>query len=180
MTDKSNTKALVYGALCIALAFALSYVKLFSMPMGGSVTLCSMLPLMFYSYRFGLPKGLLAGLAYGFLQLMQKPEVVHWAQLVLDYPLAFMLIGLAGITAKREDVASGALWRLPLGVLIGGLARMACHIISGAVYFAAYAPEGMNAWWYSLLYNGGYLGVDTLICMLVALVPPVHKTLLKL
>ena len=75
MTTQNKTKSLVYGALCIALSFALSYVKLFSMPMGGSVTLCSMLPLMFYSYRFGLSKGLLAGLAYGLLQLIQKPEL---------------------------------------------------------------------------------------------------------
>lgn len=180
MTNQSKTKALVYGALCIALSFALSYVKLFSMPMGGSVTLCSMLPLMYYSYRFGLPKGLLAGLAYGFLQLMQKPEVVHWAQLVLDYPLAFMLIALAGLTANRSDITSGAAWRLPLGVLIGGLARMVCHIITGAVFFGEYAPAGMNAWWYSFLYNAGYLGLDTLICMVVAAIPPVNKTLLKL
>ena len=67
----TNTKRLVYGALCIALSFALSYVKLFSMPMGGSITLCSMLPLMLYAYRFGTPAGLLAGLAYGLLQLIQ-------------------------------------------------------------------------------------------------------------
>ncbi len=180
MTDQTRTKSLVYGALCIALAFALSYVKLFSMPMGGSVTLCSMLPLMFYSYRFGLGRGLLAGLAYGLLQLLQKPEVVHWAQLVLDYPLAFALIGLSGVTAAKDGRLSGAAWRLPLGVLIGGAARMACHVVSGAVFFGAYAPEGMNAWWYSFLYNGGYLGVDTLLCMLVAALPPVRKTLLKL
>lgn len=179
MTDQSKTRTLVYGALCIALSFALSYVKLFSMPMGGSVTLCSMLPLMFFAYRFGLGNGLLAGLAYGLLQLIQKPEIVHWLQLILDYPLAFMLIGLAGVAAKRDDPLSGAAWRLPLGVLIGGAARLICHVISGAVFFGAYTPEGMNPWWYSFLYNGGYLGVDTLICMVVAAIPPVRKALLR-
>ena len=180
MTDRNKTKSLVYGALCIALSFALSYVKLFSMPMGGSVTLCSMLPLMFYSYRFGLPKGLLAGLAYGLLQLIQKPEVIHWAQLILDYPLAFALVGLAGVTAAKDGLASGAAWRLPAGALIGGAARLLCHVVSGAVFFGQYAPEGMNPWWYSLLYNGGYLGVDALICAAIAAIPPVRKALMKL
>ncbi len=178
MTNTTKTKTLVYGALCIALSFALSYVKLFSMPMGGSVTLCSMLPLMFFSYRFGVSKGLLAGLAYGLLQLIQKPEIAHWAQLLLDYPLAFTAIGLAGVTAKRGDVLSGAAWRLPAGALVGGAARLICHVISGAVFFGAYAPEGVNPWWYSFLYNGGYLGVDTLLCMVVAAIPPVRKVLL--
>ncbi len=179
MTTDNKTKSLVYGALCIALSFALSYVKVFSMPMGGSVTLCSMLPLAVYSYRFGLPKGLLAGLAYGLLQLLQKPEIVHWAQLLLDYPLAFMAIGLAGLTACRADVTKNASWRLPLGVVIGGVARAVCHIVSGAVFFGMYAPEGTGAWVYSLLYNGGYLGVDTLVCAVVAAIPPVRKALLK-
>lgn len=179
MTETNKTKALVYGALCIALSFALSYVKLFSMPMGGSVTLCSMLPLALYSYRFGLPKGLVAGLAYGLLQLIQKPEIVHWAQLLLDYPLAFMAIALSALTACRSDVTKDASWRLPLGVFIGGAARACFHIVSGAVFFGMYAPEGTGAWLYSLLYNGGYLGVDTLLCAAVAAIPPVRKALLK-
>ena len=180
MTTDTKTKTLVYGALCIALSFALSYVKLFSMPMGGSVTLCSMLPLMYYSYRFGVGRGLLAGLAYGLLQLLQKPEVVHWAQLLCDYPLAFAAIGLAGVTANRGDFTKGAVWRLPLGVLVGGAARAVFHIVSGAVFFAEYTPAGMNAWWYSFLYNGGYLGVDTLLCMVIVSIPPVRKALLRL
>ena len=179
MTNDTKTEALVYGALCIALSFALSYVKLFSMPVGGSVTLCSMLPLMVYSYRFGLPKGLLAGLAYGLMQLLQKPEIIHWAQLLLDYPLAFTAVALAGVTACRGDVTKDAVWRLPLGVLIGGIARAICHIVSGAVFFGEYAPAGTSAWLYSLLYNGGYLGMDTLLCMVVAAIPPVRKTLLR-
>ena len=181
MTEKTaNTKSLVYGALCIALSFALSYVKLFSMPMGGSITLCSMLPLLFYAYRFGLAKGLLAGLAYGLLQLVQKPEVVHWAQLLLDYPLAFALLGLAALPRNKVDLNGGAVWRLPLGILIGCGARLACHVASGAIFFGEYAPAGMNAWWYSFLYNGGYLGVDALLNMVVISLPPVRKALLKL
>lgn len=180
MTNSNKTRSLVYAALCIALSFALSYVKLFSMPMGGSITLCSMLPLMWYAYRFGLAKGLLAGLAYGLLQLIQKPEIVQPAQLLLDYPLAFMALGLAALTAGKNGGEADGLWRLPVGILIAGTVRLLCHAVSGAVFFGAYAPEGMNPWWYSLLYNGGYLGVDTLLCMVVAFVPPVQKLLRRL
>ena len=178
--NSMNTKSLVYGALCLALSFALSYVKLFSMPMGGSVTLCSMLPLMAYAYRFGVPKGLLAGLAYGLLQLLQKPEIVHPLQLILDYPLAFMMLGFAGLMRSRADADTSKAWRLPAGIVVGGLLRMACHIVTGAVFFGAYAPEGVNAWWYSLLYNGGYLSVDTVVCAAVACIPPVRKVVSKL
>ncbi len=167
-----GVRPLVYGALSIALAFALSYVKLFSMPLGGSVTLCSMLPLMLFSYRFGVRPGLLCGLAYGLLQLLQKPEIVHWAQLLCDYPFAFTVLGLAGVW-RNARLPEGV--RLPLGIVTGGALRLLFHVLSGAVFFAAYTPEGMNPWWYSFLYNGGYLGVDTLLCLLAALLPPVKR-----
>ena len=181
MTNQSSkTKVLVYGALCIALSFALSYVKLFSMPLGGSVTLCSMLPLMFYAYRFGTPAGLLAGLAYGLLQFIQKPEVAYWLQILVDYPLAFAMLGLAGLTRNPSQLDAGMAWRLPAGILLAGIGRLLCHVVSGAVFFGMYAPEGMNPWWYSFLYNGGYLGIDTLLCLVVASVPPVRKLLLKI
>ncbi|MEG1756345.1 MAG: energy-coupled thiamine transporter ThiT [Clostridia bacterium] len=176
----SKTKVLVYGALCIALSFALSYVKLFSMPFGGSVTLCSMLPLMFYAYRFGTPAGLLAGLAYGVLQFLQEPIVYHWAQVLLDYPLAFTMLGLTGITRSKADLNQGAAWRLPLGMLIACVGRLVFHVISAILFFAEYAPEGMSPWLYAFLYNGGFLGADLLICLLVVSIPPVRKTLLRL
>lgn len=176
----SKIKTLVYGALCIALSFALSYVKLFSMPFGGSVTLCSMLPILFYSYRFGVPAGILAGVAYGILQFIQEPYIYHWVQVILDYPLAFALLGLAGIMRNRSDLYAGSAWRLPVGMGIGCAGRLLCHVLSGVIFFAEYAPVGMNPWWYSLLYNGGYLGMDLLICLVVVSIPPVRKALLRL
>ena len=153
-----TTQALIQGGLCLALSFVLSYVKLFSMPMGGSITLCSMLPLFYFSNRYGWRAGLVAGLAYGLLQFIQKPEIYHWAQVILDYPLAFMMLGLAG-TVKN----------LQLGSLIGGVGRMICHILSGWLFFGSWAPEGMNAFVYALAYNGAYWGVDLLICILLSI-----------
>ena len=92
-----TAKSLAYAALSIALAFVLSYVKLFRMPNSGSVTLASMLPLMLFSAAYGVGPGLLAGAAYGLLQYVQGGYFVHPIQFLLDYPIAFALIGLAGV-----------------------------------------------------------------------------------
>ena len=155
---KTDTRALTYGALCMAMSFVLSYIKLWSMPLGGSVTLASMLPLLWYSNRFGVKNGLIAGAAYGLLQLIQKPEIYHWVQVLLDYPLAFAMLGLAGCVKN-----------LQLGSLLGVAGRWVCHILSGAIFFAEWVPEGWsNAWIYSAAYNGGYLLVELILCIVLS------------
>ena len=157
---KTDVRALTYGALCMAMSFVLSYIKLYSMPLGGSVTLASMLPLLWYSNKFGVKNGLIAGAAYGLLQLIQKPEIYHWVQVLLDYPLAFMMLGLAGSVKN-----------LQLGSVIGVAGRWICHILSGAIFFAEWVPEGWsNAWVYSAAYNGAYLLVDLIICIVLSFV----------
>jgi len=155
---KMDTRALTYGALCMAMSFVLSYIKLYSMPLGGSVTLASMLPLLWYSNKFGVRNGLIAGAAYGILQLIQKPEIYHWVQVLLDYPLAFAALGLAGCVKN-----------LQLGSIIGVAGRWVMHILSGAIFFAEWVPEGWsNAWVYSAAYNGAYLMVDLVICLVLS------------
>ena len=157
---RTDVRALTYGALCMAMSFVLSYIKLWSMPLGGSVTLASMLPLLWYSNKFGVKNGLIAGAAYGLLQLIQKPEIYHWVQVLLDYPLAFMMLGLAGSVKN-----------LQLGSIIGVAGRWVCHILSGAIFFAEWVPEGWsNAWVYSAAYNGAYLLVDLIICIVLSFV----------
>jgi thiamine transporter len=157
---KTDVRALTYGALCMAMSFVLSYIKLWSMPLGGSVTLASMLPLLWYSNKFGMRNGFIAGAAYGLLQLIQKPEIYHWVQVLLDYPLAFMMLGLAGSVKN-----------LQLGSILGVAGRWICHIISGAVFFGEWMPEGWsNAWVYSAAYNGAYLLVDLIICIVLSFV----------
>lgn len=98
--NKLTTRTLVQGALCIALAFVLSYIKLFSMPMGGSITLFSMLPIFVFAWMYGPAAGLLAGFAYSLLQVVQGAYVVHPVQFVLDYFLSFTVLGLAGFFPK--------------------------------------------------------------------------------
>ncbi|SHF55540.1 energy-coupled thiamine transporter ThiT [Caldanaerobius fijiensis DSM 17918] len=108
---KYDTRTIVYGGLSIAISFVLSYVKLYHMPQGGTITPASMLPLFVYAYIFGPTAGITAGVAYGFLQLIQDAFVVHWVQLLLDYPLAFGALGIAGFFKKS----------LPLGIIAGGV-----------------------------------------------------------
>ncbi|MGI6141503.1 MAG: energy-coupled thiamine transporter ThiT, partial [Caldicoprobacterales bacterium] len=101
-----TTRMLVYASVSIALAFVLSYIRLARMPQGGSITPGSMLPIMLFAYIFGPIPGILTGIAYGFLQCIQDAYLVHWAQLLMDYPVAFGMLGLAGL--YRKNLAAGS------------------------------------------------------------------------
>ncbi len=163
-----NTKVLVYGSLCVALSFVLSYIRLFRMPQGGSVTLAGMLPLIIFAVAFGPIAGILAGISLGFLNLIQDPYMIHWLQVVLDYPLAYGAVGLAGLIKKP-------LWT---SALVGGTGRLLMSFLSGVVFFREFTPEGMNDYIYSLTYNGSYIGMELLIIIALLQVPQV-QTILK-
>ncbi|MCT4585348.1 MAG: energy-coupled thiamine transporter ThiT [Peptostreptococcaceae bacterium] len=166
--NKFNTRMMVYGGLCVSLAFVLSYVRIFHWPQGGSITPASMLPLVIFASIFGVVPGIIAGIAYGFLQLIQDPYIVHWAQVLLDYPLAFGALGIAGLFKKN----------LAMGAFFGGVSRMFFHFLSGVIFFGQYAPEGMSPYLYSLMVNGILIGSETLICVVVATIPQ-FKTMRK-
>ena len=133
--------------------------------MGGSITLCAMLPICLYAAVFGLRQGLLAGLALGILQLFQDLDVVHWAQLVLDYFIAFACYGLAGLFPKK----------LPLGLAVAALSRMLCSVLSGVIFFAEYAEGWSSVWAYSIVYNGSYMIPELILCILVSQIPVVKR-----
>ncbi|MEX1308195.1 MAG: energy-coupled thiamine transporter ThiT, partial [Eubacteriales bacterium] len=162
-----TAQQLAVGALSIAIAFVLSYIRVWHMPQGGSITLASMLPIMLFAYLYGVPKGLIVGLAYGALQMFQDLFAVHWLQVFLDYGVAFMALALAGVFRKKVSVGS-----LFAGMTLAGLVRFLAHTVSGAIFFAEYAPEGQNVWIYSAGYNS-FVFVDLVICIVVALLPPV-------
>lgn len=165
-----NTKSVVYGGLCIAVAFILSYIRFYHWPQGGSITLASMLPMFVYAYIFGPAAGIAAGVAYGLLQLIQDPFIVHPVQVLLDYIIAFGALGLAGYS--RNNIS--------LGVLLGGFGRFIASFLSGVIFFASYAPEGMNPIWYSILVNGMVIGTDTAICFVISLIPQVSSMIERL
>ena len=164
-----TAKSLAYAALSIALAFVLSYVKIWRMPNSGSVTLASMLPLMLFAASYGAGPGLLAGAAYGLLQYLQGGYFVHPIQFLLDYPLAFALIGLAGL--YRFLPKAWSKWRLYAAMVLGALGRCLSATLAGIFYWET-AP------WASLVYNGAYLIPDTLIC--IALAVFVGKRIMKM
>lgn len=167
---KWNAKMLAYAALCIAISFVLSYIRLFRMPQGGSITPASMLPVMMFAYAFGFGPGLVCSMAYGVLQMFQDMYIVGWVQATLDYILAFGSLALVALFRN---------WKSPfnfsVGVIVAGIVRVFFHVLSGVVYFAEYAPEGMNPLVYSLVYNLTSAGVDALICAVIAFIPGVRK-----
>ncbi len=161
---KEHTLSVVYAAICVAMAFGLSYVRVFKAPYGGSITLASLLPIILYSYMFGAKRGVICGLVYGILQAVQDPWIVHPIQFLLDYPLAFGMVGLLGGVLRDRLKALPA---FALGVLIAVVARYLCHLISGAVYFGEYAADYgfSNPWVYSLAYNALYVFPDGAITL---------------
>ena len=162
-----NSRQLSMGAMCLAIAFVLSCIRLFHMPQGGFITPASMLPLVLFMMAFGPIHGFIVGCAFGLLQLITDPYVIHPIQLLVDYPLAFGAM-ILGCLATRLPVKDQ--WKLPIAALLAGVGRYVMAVLSGAIFFAEYAGE-QNAWVYSLVYNISYLGPDTLICAVVACVP---------
>ncbi len=133
----------------------------FSMPQGGSVSFV-MLPIVMMAIRWGLQAGLTTGLLIGVLQMMFGAYILHWAQALLDYGVAFTLVGLAAVMRgpilkalankrKGEMVA----WII-VGIVIGGFGRFVAHALAGAIFFAEYAGD-QNPWIYTILYNGSYM-----------------------
>jgi thiamine transporter len=152
-----STKIIAEIVVFVALATVLSYIKIFSLPQGGSVTAASMVPILWLALRRGPKIGLFAATVYGLVQLVVEPFIFHPAQVLLDYPIAFGMLGLAGFFQKRPF----------LGVNVGILGRFLAHFTSGIIFFADYAPEGMHPAIYSAVYNGGYLLVELVISIYV-------------
>jgi thiamine transporter len=154
--EYQNVRLMVEVALAAALAIVLSLVKLYTLPQGGSVSL-EMIPVMYIAVRRGGTLGCLTGLILGLGQLMFGAYIVYPAQVILDYPLAFSLLGVAGFMRKTPLV----------GVAVGCTLRFLAHFVSGVLFFAEYAPKGMNVAIYSAVYNAGYMLPETVLTLIV-------------
>ncbi len=165
-----NTRKLTFSAIAIALATVTSMLKLFDMPMGGSVTLFSMFMITLVGYWFGLGTGLCAAIAYGLLQLIIDPYFLSIPQILIDYVFAFGAMGLSGLFANRK-------YGLQIGYLVGITGRFIFSVISGVVFFAAYAPEDMHPLIYSALYNGSYIYAEGAITLILISIPAVQRAL---
>ncbi|NCA68160.1 MAG: energy-coupled thiamine transporter ThiT [Clostridia bacterium] len=173
---ENHTKSIVYAAVCIALSFALSYIRFFKLPQGGSITLVSLLPLMIYSYMFGIRKGILAGFIYGVLQAIQDPWIIHPVQFLLDYPIAFAMIGLSGIFKKY--FTKYPILAFILGGILAGVLRYSSHVISGIFAFSSFAGEGYSAVAWGFLYNSFAL-VDIAIAIIAGSAMFANKAFIK-
>lgn len=169
-----NTRLLVEIALTVAMAFILDELRLFQMPQGGTISL-SMLPIIVLAYMRGAWPAVVAGALFGTVDLITPPTyIVHPAQLILDYPLAYALVGLAGLVRAPWLRARGAGIALGMAALVPGIAlgaglRYAAHTVSGAIFFAEYAPVGTPVWVYSAVYNL-YVPLSALACLAAAAV----------
>lgn len=168
-SKKWSTRMLANAALCIALSFVLSYIRLYKLPQGGSITLASMLPLFLFAYAYGVGPGLAIGFAYGLLQFVQGGWFVHPIQFLLDYPLAFAMLGFAGIARKLPDN-----WGMIPGILLGAFMRFLCAFLTGVFFWGDGAGE-QNVLVYSAVYNGTYLIPETIICMVIAMIPQIRR-----
>lgn len=167
---KMSAKQLAFCAVALALAMVTSMIKIFRFPFGGSVTLFSMLFICLIGYFYGPGTGILTAVAYGVLQFILGPYIYTPIQVVVDYPLAFGALGLAGFFWKSKN-------GLLKGYIIGVVGRWVFSVISGWVFFGEYAWDGWAALPYSLCYNGAYIFAEAIITIILISIPPVKKAI---
>ncbi len=155
--SRQSLQRLVETAVALALVAVLSRIKIYTLPQGGSVTAASMVPVFYIALRWGGWWGILTGILASGLVYLNEPFFVHPVQVLLDYPIAFGALGLAGFFVRRPLI----------GILVGGAARFAAHFLSGIVFFASYAPAGTSPVVYSLLYNGSYMAIEVAVSLIL-------------
>ena len=175
----TKTKILVEGAIMVALAAVLSFIRIYKLPWGGSITLLSMLPIVVYSIRHGSVKGLAAAFVFACIQFFQgvMDGIFGWgltpimliACILLDYFLPFTLLGTAGVFRKKGTIG----WIT--GTVMALMLRFLCHFLSGVIIWKSFGElwGGFfteNTVLYSLLYNGSYMLPEIILTTIGAVV----------
>lgn len=155
------------SGLMLAMAVILTAFPFYRMPNGGSVTLGGMLPLFFISFVYGPEVGMLAGFAYSLMNLVMAPYILHPVQVLFDYPLPFMALGLAGCFPRHHMA----------GITAAVAVRLFFHFLSGVVFFGSYAPAGTSIYLYSFVTNLTYLLPNLVICLVFYRLLPVERFL---
>lgn len=155
------------SGLMLAMAVILTAFPFYRMPNGGSVTLGGMLPLFFISFAYGPEVGMLAGFAYSLMNLVMAPYILHPVQVLFDYPLPFMALGLAGCFPRHHMA----------GITAAVAVRLFFHFFSGVVFFGSYAPAGTSIYLYSFVTNLTYLLPNLVICLVFYRLLPVERFL---
>lgn len=165
---KYSTREIAYAGICLALSFALSFIKVSPVQYGGSITLASFVPLLIYAYKFGPVKGTLAGIMLGLFNFISGPYILTPLTFVLDYVLAFASIGLMGFAPKFGKLPLAA--KVSIGTVLVYVARFISHLLSGFIYFAENSIwvdlPTPNMFVYSFIYQCVYLPADCVICVI--------------
>lgn len=163
MKNKQTVRMLCEGAILIAISLVLGLLKPYELPQGGSISL-EMLPLFIFIARWGMGSGLIACFAFGVLQIFVQGAVSYgWVSMLLDYIVAFGVMGLGGIAKGKIYLSS----------ILAALARFIVHFISGVTVYRIVMPtllfntEFTNPYLYSLVYNGSYMVIDLALCLVI-------------
>jgi len=160
-----NARMMAYIGLALALAVILHTLRLYHMPQGGSITFGGMIPILLIAFFYGPEAGFLTGFLFGLINLIPDPYIFHPVQVLFDYPLPYMALGLAGYFRDRYLVGS----------VVAIIGRFIFHYIAGIVFFASYAPPGISPYLYSFLFNASYLSVECIVCVVIMNMLPVER-----
>ncbi|MGL5576339.1 MAG: energy-coupled thiamine transporter ThiT [Sarcina sp.] len=166
---KPSLKKMIVIALFAAMAFILSFIKLFSLPQGGSINLLPFVPIMLISIFYGVTEGMTCGLIFGVLSLITGGHIVGIAEALMDYILANVTLGLAGIVGRNTKS------KILIGSIIAVLLSVFSNILSGVYFYGMYAPPEMNLWGYSIIYNFSSVGIVGVLSIVVIMLLPVQK-----
>ena len=178
-TEKSSSKfsvtTITFAGVSIALAYVLSYVKIYQMPWGGSITLLSMFFVTFVGYLFGPGVGFSAGFIFSILEFLQDggSYMLSPFQVCCDYFLAFTALGLSGLFKGKKN-------GLVVGYVVAVLARGIFHTIGGYIYWMDYMPDNFPVSLkvvYPICYNFAYLIPEAVLTVIVISLPPVKKAI---
>lgn len=167
---KLDSKTMARIGLALALATILDFVKIIDLPNGiGSINLGSVVPIIVIALFYGAEIGMLTGLLFGLINLIISPYIVHPLQVLFDYPLPYMALGLAGYFKNRKLI----------GVSVGMFFKFIFHFISGFLFFGQFAPDGWSPALYSLVANASYVGSNLIIVIVLILILPIDTVFKK-
>jgi len=167
---KLDAKIMSRIGIALALATILHLIKIVDLPNGaGSINLGSMVPILIISFIYGPEIGMLAGFLFGVIYLILSPYILHPIQVLFDYPLPFMAIGLAGYFKNKKLI----------GAFIGMFVRFIFHFISGVLFFGQFAPDGWSPTLYSLIVNGSVVGGNLIVVLVIIALLPLNRIIEK-
>ena len=162
---KFNARMITHISIALALSTILNIFKIYRFPQGGSITLGCMVPILIITFAYGKEVGFLTGFLYGLINLLTDPYIIHPIQMLFDYPLPSMAMGLAGFFRNRKYI----------GVFVAFFSKFLCHFISGVVFFGQYAPANMGSVLYSIVINLPLVAGEMVICMVILKLLPLER-----